>query len=44
MMMNEQMDGMLRKIENNNRQLQTLIKVRNGLLPKLMNREISIYG
>lgn len=44
MMMNEQMDGMLRKIENNNRQLQTLIKVRNGLLPKFMNREISIYG
>lgn len=44
MMMNEQMDGMLRKIENNNRQLQTLIKVRNGLLPKLINREISIYG
>ena len=44
MMMNEQMDGMLRKIENNNKQLQTLIKVRNGLLPKLMNREISIYG
>lgn len=44
MMMNEQMDGMLRKIKNNNRQLQTLIKVRNGLLPKLMNREISIYG
>ena len=44
MMINEQMDGMLRKIENNNRQLQTLIKVRNGLLPKLMNREISIYG
>ena len=44
MMMNEQMDGMLRKIENNNRQLQTLIKVRNVLLPKLMNREISIYG
>ena len=44
MMMNEQMDGMLLKIENNNRQLQTLIKVRNGLLPKLINREISIYG
>lgn len=44
MMMNEQMDGMLRKIENNNRQLQTLIKVRNGLLPKLINRENSIYG
>lgn len=42
MMMDEHIDVLLRKVENNNRQLRTLIKVRNGLLPKLMNKEITI--
>ncbi len=32
------------KILNNNNEIQTLIQTRDNLLPKLMNREIIIYG
>lgn len=38
--MNEQMNGMLQKIENNNKQISALILTRGGLLPKLMSNEI----
>jgi len=40
--MTERMDGILKKMENNNKQIQTLIQTRDGLLPKLMSNEISI--
>ena len=37
--MTEQMDGVLKKMENNNKQIQTLIQTRDGLLPRLMSGE-----
>jgi type I restriction enzyme S subunit len=40
--MTEQMDGILKKMENNNKQIQTLIQTRDGLLPRLMSNEINI--
>lgn len=40
--MTAQMEGLLRKMENNNEQINTLIQTRDGLLPRLMNNEINI--
>lgn len=40
--MTAQMEGLLRKMENNNEQINTLIQTRDGLLPKLMSNEINI--
>ena len=40
--MTAQMEGLLRKMENNNEQINTLIQTRDGLLPRLMNNEIKI--
>ena len=42
LIMTEKMDGLVQKMENNNKQIQTLIQTRDGLLPKLMNNEIII--
>lgn len=38
--MTEQMDGILLKMNNNNKQIRTLIQTRDGLLPKLMSGDI----
>ena len=40
--MTAQMEGLLRKMENNNEQINTLIQTRDGLLPRLMGGEIKI--
>ena len=40
--MTAQMEGLLRKMENNNEQINTLIQTRDGLLPKLMSSEIKL--
>ena len=40
--MTAQMEGLLRKMENNNEQINTLIQTRDGLLPRLMGGEINI--
>jgi len=40
--MTAQMEGLLRKMENNNEQINTLIQTRDGLLPRLMNNEVKI--
>lgn len=40
--MTSQMNGLLQKIENNNKQILTLIQTKDGLLPKLMFNEINI--
>lgn len=40
--MTAQMEGLLRKMENNNEQINTLIQTRDGLLPRLMSGEIKI--
>lgn len=40
--MTEKIEGILQKKEQNNKQIQTLIQMRDGLLPKLMNNEIKI--
>ncbi len=40
--MTERMDGILKKMENNNKQIQTLIQTRDGLLPRLMGGEVKI--
>ena len=42
--MNYQLDSIIRKLENNNKEISTLIQTRDNLLPKLMNREIIIHG
>lgn len=38
--MTEQMDGILLKMSNNNKQIHTLIQTRDGLLPRLMSGDI----
>ena len=40
--MTEKMECVLKKMENNNEQINTLIQTRDGLLPKLMSNEITI--
>ena len=40
--MTAQMEGLLRKMENNNEQINTLIQTRDGLLPRLMGGEVKI--
>lgn len=40
--MTEQIEYLLQKIENNNKQIQTLIQQRDSLLPKLMSGEVKI--
>ena len=40
--MSMQMNGILQKIENNNKQIHTLIQTRDGLLGRLMNNEIKL--
>lgn len=40
--MTAQMEGLLRKMENNNKQIKTLIQTRDSLLPKLMSGEVKI--
>jgi type I restriction enzyme S subunit len=40
--MTDQIEYLLQKIENNNKQIQTLIQQRDGLLPKLMSGEVKI--
>jgi type I restriction enzyme S subunit len=40
--MTAQMEGLLRKKENNNEQINTLIQTRDGLLPRLMGGELKI--
>lgn len=40
--MTEKIEGILQKKEQNNKQIQTLIQMRDGLLPKLMSNEINI--
>ena len=40
--MTEQIEYLLQKIENNNKQIQTLIQQRDALLPKLMSGEVKI--
>lgn len=42
--MNYQFDSIIRKLDNNNKEISTLIQTRDNLLPKLMNREIIIHG
>lgn len=42
LIMTEKMDGLLQKMENNNKQIQTLIQTRDGLLPRLMSGEVKI--
>lgn len=42
--MNYQFDSIIRKLENNNKEISTLIQTRDNSLPKLMNREIIIHG
>lgn len=42
--MSDQFDCIIQKLENNNKEICTLIQTRDNLLPKLMNREIIIYG
>ena len=39
---NSEIDTMVSKMNNNNKQIQTLIQTRDGLLHKLMNNEINI--
>ena len=36
------MSNIYKKIDNNNKQIQTLIQQRDGLLPKLMSGEVKI--
>lgn len=40
--MTAQMEGLLKKMENNNEQINTLIQTRDGLLPRLMSGEIKV--
>ena len=40
--MTAQMNGLLQKIENNSKQVNTLILSRDGLLPRLMSNELTI--
>ncbi len=40
--MTAQMEGLLRKMENNNEQINTLIQTRDGLLPRLMGGEVNV--
>lgn len=40
--MTAQMEGLLRKMENNNEQINTLIQTRDGLLPRLMGGEVKL--
>lgn len=40
--MTVQMEGLLKKMENNNEQIQTLIQTRDGLLPRLMSGEVKV--
>ena len=40
--MTAQMEGLLKKMENNNEQINTLIQTRDGLLPRLMGEEIKV--
>jgi type I restriction enzyme S subunit len=40
--MTEQIKYLLQKIENNNKQIQTLIQQRDALLPTLMSGEVKI--
>lgn len=40
--MTAQMEGLLQKIENNNRQINTLIQTRDELLPRLMSGEVKV--
>ena len=40
--MTAQMEGLLKKMENNNKQIKTLVQTRDGLLPKLMSNEIKL--
>lgn len=42
--MSDQFDCIIQKLENNNKEICTLIQTRDNLLPKLMNREIIIHG
>ena len=42
--MSDQIDCIIQKLENNNKEICTLIQTRDNLLPKLMNREITIHG
>ena len=42
--MSDQFDCIIQKLENNNKEICTLIQTRDNLLPKLMNREITIHG
>jgi len=40
--MTAQMEGLLKKMENNNEQINTLVQTRDGLLEKLMSNEINL--
>jgi len=40
--MTEKMEGLLKKMENNNEQINTLVQIRDGLLPRLMSNEIKL--
>ncbi len=40
--MTAQMEGLLKKMENNNEQINTLVQTRDRLLPRLMNNEIKV--
>ena len=42
--MSDRFDCIIQKLENNNKEICTLIQTRDNLLPKLMNREITIHG
>ena len=42
--MSDQFDCIIQKLENNNKEICTLIQTRDNLLPKLMNREIIMHG
>ena len=42
--MSDRFDCIIQKLENNNKEICTLIQTRDNLLPKLMNREIIIHG
>ena len=42
--MTAQMEGLLKKMENNNKQIKTLVQTRDGLLPKLMSNEIILLS
>ena len=39
---NSEIDTMVSKMNNNNKQIQTLIQTRNGLLPRLMSGEVKL--